>query len=113
MKFTWKMFLYIALFYAIVTVIYWQMAHEVVGITALALSTGLALIIGYYFWFTDRRIGAQPQDRHLSPRLRLPGARLRPGDRSGHRERSHGAAIDQDIGALATRRCNAGDIGQR
>jgi len=63
MKFTWKMFLYIALFYAIVTVVYWQMAHEVVGITALSLSTGLAFIIGYYFWFTDRRLGAQPQDR--------------------------------------------------
>ena len=77
MKFTWKMFLYIALFYAIVTVIYWQMAHEVVGITALALSTGLALIIGYYFWFTDRRIGAQPQDRLAHcPRFRYPGYRM-------------------------------------
>jgi hypothetical protein len=39
------------------------MANETVGITALALSAGLALIIGYYFWFINRRTGGVlPED---------------------------------------------------
>ena len=57
MKFGSRLFLFLFLFYAIVTVVYWRLAHEPVGITALALSAGLALIIGYYFWFSNRRIG--------------------------------------------------------
>jgi hypothetical protein len=39
------------------TVIYWQVGGEPVGITAIALSAGLALIVGFYLWFTDRRLG--------------------------------------------------------
>jgi hypothetical protein len=62
-KFGYRLFLFLAIFYAIVTVIYWQMANEPVGITALALSAGLALIIGYYFWFINRRTGGiLPED---------------------------------------------------
>lgn len=63
MKFGYRLFLFLAAFYAAVTVIYWQMANEPVGITALALSAGLALIIGYYFWFINRRTGGVlPED---------------------------------------------------
>lgn len=63
MKFGYKLFLFLFFFYAIVTAVYWQMAHEPVGITALALSAGLALIIGYYFWFSSRRTGGVlPED---------------------------------------------------
>jgi hypothetical protein len=63
MKFGYRLFLFLAAFYAVVTVIYWQMANEPVGITALALSSGLALIIGYYFWFINRRTGGVlPED---------------------------------------------------
>ncbi|MEY3755745.1 MAG: hypothetical protein RL356_17, partial [Actinomycetota bacterium] len=44
-------------------VIYWQVGGEAVGITAIALSAGLALIIGFYLWFTDRRSGGVlPED---------------------------------------------------
>ena len=46
MKFAWKFFLGITAFYAALTVVYAWLSHEVVGITALALSTGLSLIIG-------------------------------------------------------------------
>ncbi len=39
------------------------MTKEHAGTTALALSAGLALIIGYYFWFTNRRTGGVlPED---------------------------------------------------
>ncbi|MEY4008527.1 MAG: hypothetical protein RL232_54 [Actinomycetota bacterium] len=45
------------------TVIYWQLGGEPVGVTAIALSGGLALIIGFYLWFTARRLGnVLPED---------------------------------------------------
>jgi hypothetical protein len=63
MKFGYRLFLFLFAFYALLTVVYWQMANEPVGITALALSAGLALIIGYYFWFINRRTGGVlPED---------------------------------------------------
>lgn len=63
MRFGSRLFLFLAAFYGVVTVIYWQLANEPVGITALALSAGLALIIGYYFWFINRRTnGVLPED---------------------------------------------------
>ena len=63
MKTGWVLFIGLAVFYAILTVIYWQVGGEAVGITAIALSAGLALIIGFYLWFTDRRSGGMlPED---------------------------------------------------
>lgn len=63
MKFGSRLFIFLFLFYAALTVVYWKMANETVGITALALSAGLALIIGYYFWFINRRTGGVlPED---------------------------------------------------
>ena len=63
MKTGWGLFIGLAVFYAILTVIYWQVGGEAVGITAIALSAGLALIIGFYLWFTDRRSGGVlPED---------------------------------------------------
>jgi hypothetical protein len=53
----------LALFYAIVTVIYWFVGGEAVGITAIGLSGGLAALIGFYLWFTDKRLGnVLPED---------------------------------------------------
>ena len=57
MKTSLVLFVGLAIFYAILTVIYWQVGGEPVGITAIALSAGLALIVGFYLWFTDRRLG--------------------------------------------------------
>lgn len=57
MKTSWILFVGLSVFYAILTVIYWQLGGEAVGITAIALSAGLALIVGFYLWFTDRRLG--------------------------------------------------------
>ena len=48
------------------TVIYWQVGGEALGITALLLSSGLALMIGYYLWFTAKRLGNQlPEDNKV------------------------------------------------
>jgi hypothetical protein len=57
MKTSWILFVGLSIFYAILTVIYWQLGGEAVGITGIALSAGLALIVGFYLWFTDRRLG--------------------------------------------------------
>ena len=57
MKTSWILFVGLSVFYPILTVIYWQLGGEAVGITAISLSAGLALIVGFYLWFTDRRLG--------------------------------------------------------
>ena len=36
---------------------------EVIGLTALILTGGLAFIVGSYFWFIARRIDPRPEDR--------------------------------------------------
>ena len=58
----WKLFLGLAVFYAIVAVIYWQVGGEAIGITGITLSSGLASIIGFYVWFNDKRMGLIPSD---------------------------------------------------
>ena len=63
MKTSWILFVGLSIFYAIMTVIYWQLGGEPVGVTAIALSGGLALIIGFYLWFIARRLGnVLPED---------------------------------------------------
>ncbi|GBL25735.1 probable cytochrome c oxidase polypeptide 4 [Candidatus Planktophila sp.] len=63
MKTSWLLFIGLSIFYAIMTVIYWLLGGEPVGVTAIALSGGLALIIGFYLWFTSRRLGnVLPED---------------------------------------------------
>ena len=63
MKTSWLLFIGLSIFYAIMSVIYWQLGGEPVGVTAIALSGGLALIIGFYLWFTARRLGnVLPED---------------------------------------------------
>ena len=47
----------IAIVYGIVT--RW---HEPVGVSALLLTAGLALLIGLYLWLTARRIDFRPED---------------------------------------------------
>jgi hypothetical protein len=51
-----------AALYLLIAAAYWFITKEIVGTTALALTGGLALIIGYYLLFTSRRVGHQPED---------------------------------------------------
>jgi hypothetical protein len=63
MKTGWMLFVGLAVFYAIVSVIYWFVGGEAVGITAIGLSGGLAALIGFYLWFTNKRLGnVLPED---------------------------------------------------
>jgi len=66
MKASWKLFVGLSVFYSIVAVVYWQVGGEAVGITAITLSSGLAGLVGFYMWFTAKRIGGVlPEDNDL------------------------------------------------
>ena len=63
MKAGWKLFGGLAAFYFLMTVIYWQVGGEALGITAIFLSGGLAGLIGFYLWFISKRTGGVlPED---------------------------------------------------
>ena len=57
MKVSWQLFISLALFYVLMTVIYWQVGGEPVGIAGMLLAAALAGMVGFYVWFTQRRIG--------------------------------------------------------
>ena len=63
MKAGWKLFAGLAIFYFVMGIIYWAVGGEAVGLTAIPLSGGLAALVGYYLWFTNRRLGVQPEDK--------------------------------------------------
>jgi hypothetical protein len=63
MKAGWRLFAGLSIFYAIVAVIYWLVGGEAVGITAVTLSSALAALIAFYFWFSTKRAGGVlPED---------------------------------------------------
>jgi hypothetical protein len=63
MKTNWMLFAGLSIFYVIITIVYWQVNGEALGITALMLSAGLAGMVGFYVWFTQKRIGTTlPED---------------------------------------------------
>ena len=66
MKAGWRLFVGLAAFYALMTVIYWQVGGEPLGIVAIGLSGGLAIMIGFYLWFTQKKLGnILPEDNQL------------------------------------------------
>lgn len=62
MKIQGKMFLWLAFFILIMTVVYGVWSKEPVGTTALALAFGLSAMIGYYLAFTAKRVDEMAQD---------------------------------------------------
>jgi hypothetical protein len=69
MKFGYRLFYFLFIFYVIVDLVYWYMDGEPVGIVAIGLSAGLALIIGYYFWFINRRTGGVLPEDNLEAQI--------------------------------------------
>src|SRR5512135_2099066 len=53
----------LAVFFFIVSIVYWYLSNEPAGTTALALTFGLAALIGFYLVFVGRRIPPRPEDR--------------------------------------------------
>lgn len=62
MKVEGRIFLGFVVFMAISTVVYWALSHEVAGTTALAFTTFMTFLVGYYLIFTARRIDPRPED---------------------------------------------------
>lgn len=62
MKVEGYLFAFCALFFAIMDVIYWLWSHDPTGTTALALTVGLAGLVGFYILFTGRRVDPRPED---------------------------------------------------
>jgi hypothetical protein len=63
MKVSWRLFAGLSVFYVLMTVIYWQVGGEPVGIGGMLLSACLAGMVGFYVWFTQKRIGViLPED---------------------------------------------------
>jgi hypothetical protein len=57
MKTNWMLFVGLSVFYVIITIIYWQVGGDPLGITGMLLAAGLAGMVGFYIWFTQKRIG--------------------------------------------------------
>jgi len=63
MKANWQLFVGLSLFYVLMTVVYWYVGGEAVGITGMLLAACLAGMVGFYVWFTQKRIGTlMPSD---------------------------------------------------
>jgi Cytochrome c oxidase subunit IV len=62
MKAEGRIFFGFVCFMAIATVAYWTLSHEVAGTTALAFTTFMTFLVGYYLLFTARRIDPRPED---------------------------------------------------
>lgn len=62
MKVEARIFELLTVFFIIVAIIYAVFSREPVGITAIALSAGLTLIVGTYFRFVARRLELRPED---------------------------------------------------
>ena len=57
MNANWKLFSGLAVFYVIMAVVYYYVGGEAVGITGMILAACLAGMVGFYLWFTQKRIG--------------------------------------------------------
>ena len=57
MKANWKLFSGLAVFYTIMAFVYYWVGGETVGITGMILAACLASMVGFYVWFTQKRIG--------------------------------------------------------
>lgn len=57
MKANWQLFTGLSVFYVLMTVVYWYVGGEAVGITGMLLAACLAGMVGFYVWFTQKRIG--------------------------------------------------------
>ena len=51
------------------TVIYWQVGGEPVGVAGMLLSACLAGMVGFYVWFTQKRIGVTLPEDNLTAEI--------------------------------------------
>ena len=69
MKASWRLFGGLSVFYVLMTVIYWQVGGEPVGIGGMLLAACLAGMVAFYVWFTQKRIGVTLPEDNLSAEI--------------------------------------------
>lgn len=57
-----RVFVGVAVFLGTSSLVYWSLSKDPTGGVALAFAAGLAFLIGYYLFFTGRRIPPRPED---------------------------------------------------
>lgn len=69
MKVEYKLFVLICAFFTVVGVIYGVVTDwsEPVGPFGLLLCAGLSALIGFYLWWTGRKLDPRPEDDPLAP----------------------------------------------
>ena len=73
----WRIFGGIAVFMAAIGTLYWFTAYEEAGTAMLALSSGLALLVGVYLWRQDRPASPSAAAHHEADEY-LPAASIWP-----------------------------------
>lgn len=69
MKVNWQLFGGLGVFYVLMTIIYWQVGGEPVGIGGMLLAGCLAGMVGFYVWFTQKRIGVTLPEDNLTAEI--------------------------------------------
>lgn len=69
MKASWRLFGGLSVFYVIMTIIYWQIGGEPVGIGGMLLAACLAGMVAFYVWFTQKRIGVTLPEDNLTAEI--------------------------------------------
>ena len=69
MKVNWQLFGGLGVFYVLVTIIDWQVGGEPVGIGGMLLAACLAGMVGFYIWFTQKRIGVTLPEDNLTAEI--------------------------------------------
>jgi hypothetical protein len=69
MNASWRLFGGLSVFYVLMTIIYWQVGGEPVGIGGMLLSACLAGMVGFYVWFTQKRIGVTLPEDNLTAEI--------------------------------------------
>jgi hypothetical protein len=69
MKASWRRFGGLSVFYVLVTIIYWQVGGEPVGIGGMLLAACLAGMVAFYVWFTQKRIGVTLPEDNLTAEI--------------------------------------------
>ena len=69
MKTNWQLFGGLSVFYVIMAVIYYYVGGEAVGITGMILAACLAGMVGFYIWFTQKRIGVTLPEDNLTAEI--------------------------------------------
>lgn len=62
MRTTGRLFALIAVFFALIAVIYWFLAKEPAGTAALVFTGALGFLVAFYLLFTAKRVEPLPED---------------------------------------------------